>query len=337
MRNHLKGILEGLFKFLVAAGILTWLYRSGNLRFDFIDALLKQPSVLALCLFITAISLFLNNERWRTLLHSQGLIYTRLETAKLTLIGQFFNFAMPGGVGGDIIKSYYLTRMNQGQKTRSVMTVLMDRLMGLHAILVLGFLAMLFDLEKILSVPELRLVFLAVTLGTIAYTTIVFIFQSRREWIKRTVRRTIEKLPLKHRFQQVYDTFNAYGQQKSTLGLAFLYSLISQSLAIAFMYIVCRTTYGVELSAHSFFIIVPVGFILTAIPISPAGVGVGQAAFLFLFGVYSPELKHLGPSALTAWQTSLLLFGLIGGMIYLFNRTSFKKVEEKIELSEASP
>lgn len=336
MRNHIKGILEGLFKFLVAAGILTWLYRSGNLRFDFIDALLKQPIVLVTCLFLTALSLFLNNERWRILLESQGLIYTRLETIKLTLIGQFFNFAMPGGVGGDIIKSYYLTRTHQGQKTRSVLTVLMDRLIGLHAILFLGFASMLFDLEKIWSVQELRYIFCAVALITIGYTTVALIFLSRRDWIQKFVLTNLQRLPMKQRFQQVYEAFNSYGEHKPKLALAYGLSLIAQSLAILFMYIVCRTTYEVEISAHSFFIVVPIGFILTAIPISPAGVGVGQAAFLFLFGIFDPALKQLGPSGLTAWQTSLLIYSLIGGVIYLFNRTSFKKVEAKVMLSEAN-
>lgn len=327
MRNHIRSVLEALVKFGIAFAILYWLYSQGHLRFDFVHTLLAHPLVLVACLFLTFVSLYFNNERWRLLLHDQNMIYSRWATGRLTLIGLFFNFAMPGGVGGDIIKSFYLTRNHVSEKTKSIMTVLMDRLIGLHSILILGSVSMWLDITQIWSLPELKIVFLIVFLGTIAFTVITLAFLSHSEKTKKIVELIISLLPLKHRFLKIYHTFNSYGRHKKTLLLAYIYSFISQSLAIIFMYMICTLTYGVTINPHSFFIVVPIGFILTALPISPAGVGVGQAAFLYLFKIYSPEHASLGPSALTAWQASLLLFGLIGGGLYLLNRAEIKTAQ----------
>ena len=49
---------------------------------------------------------------------------------KLSYAGNFFNFALPGTVGGDVIKAYYVTRFTH-HKTEAVTTIFLDRVVGL--------------------------------------------------------------------------------------------------------------------------------------------------------------------------------------------------------------
>ena len=56
---------------------------------------------------------------------------------KLTFAGNFFNFALPGTTGGDLIKAYYITRFTH-RKTEAVATVFLDRAVGLLGLVLLA-------------------------------------------------------------------------------------------------------------------------------------------------------------------------------------------------------
>ena len=55
--------------------------------------------------------------------------------AGLFLIGMFYNQFLPGGTGGDIIKSYLLLKETPGKKTGALLAVLFDRMIGLVALI----------------------------------------------------------------------------------------------------------------------------------------------------------------------------------------------------------
>src|SRR5690606_37080300 len=63
--------------------------------------------------------------------------------------------------------------------------------------------------------------------------------------------------------------------------------------------------------------LVPIGLISTSLPISPGGIGVGQAVFLVLFKWVIGRDSALGPNLITAYQITQLLIGLAGVYFYL--------------------
>ncbi len=79
---------------------------------------------------------------------------------------------------------------------------------------------------------------------------------------------------------------------------------------------------------QAYFFVVPIGQMLTAIPISPAGVGVGQAAFYFLFNIYLGHQSQLGPTVMTVGQVMMFGFGIIGAYFYLRRRGSQSSMKE---------
>jgi uncharacterized membrane protein YbhN (UPF0104 family) len=58
----------------------------------------------------------------------------------------------------------------------------------------------------------------------------------------------------------------------------------------------------------------------TAIPISPAGIGVGQAVFHFLYGEILGTSSTLGATAISVVQILNLLMGLIGAFFFVVGR-----------------
>ncbi|MNU01394.1 hypothetical protein D3C72_2447830 [compost metagenome] len=71
----------------------------------------------------------------------------------------------------------------------------------------------------------------------------------------------------------------------------------------------------------------------TAIPISPAGVGVGQAAFYFLFNVYTGTETELGPTVITAYQVGMFVLSLWGAFFYLRRKEKLPDNQETQSLT----
>ncbi len=62
---------------------------------------------------------------------------------------------------------------------------------------------------------------------------------------------------------------------------------------------------------------VPMGFLVTALPIAPAGVGVGQVAFAYLFQAYLQSDTQFGANSITAYQLSAVAWAIVGAFLYL--------------------
>lgn len=80
--------------------------------------------------FVTAI-------RWRGLMRPQGIDMPLGKCLQLTFVGQFYSIIMPGITGGDILKIVYAARLT-GSKTKSFITIILDRVIGLVALMVIA-------------------------------------------------------------------------------------------------------------------------------------------------------------------------------------------------------
>ncbi|MFD0862330.1 lysylphosphatidylglycerol synthase transmembrane domain-containing protein [Sungkyunkwania multivorans] len=95
---------------------------------------------LALVLFV--LSQVVSSFRLNYLLHSEKMFLAHRSNIKLYLLGMFYNFFIPGGIGGDAYKVYLLNK-NFGWKTKSlVKTLFLDRAIGLGALLAIAVLAL---------------------------------------------------------------------------------------------------------------------------------------------------------------------------------------------------
>jgi uncharacterized membrane protein YbhN (UPF0104 family) len=69
-----------------------------------------------------------------------------------------------------------------------------------------------------------------------------------------------------------------------------------------------------QLTLLPVYVVVPIGLLITAIPVLPAGVGTGHAAFLYLFGLLGSQR---GADIFSLYALGQILTGAIGGLIYL--------------------
>ena len=83
------------------------------------------------------ISQLFSSERLRKLLMINGFKLSFIENGKLYLIGMFYNFYMPGGIGGDLYKTYLLKKMYSWEVKDTIKIVIQDRLIGLGVLFIL--------------------------------------------------------------------------------------------------------------------------------------------------------------------------------------------------------
>lgn len=299
-----------------AALLIGLMVNKGALNFTVLRDL-ASPMLVFACFAIVFAQIFVNNYRWLQLMHAQGFDTSIRETLPLSLIGMFFNFAMPGGVGGDVVKGYYLIKDHPEKKYASVVSIFMDRMMGFFVMIATAFVALFLNWDVVSKSLKLQSVATGVTLLFIAFFVFFFLSFSRFLQNRASLMNLLERMPLGKKFRGIYDVMHEYRKHPRVLALTILLSMVNQILAVAIVYIVAIAMGITNIPLAAYFFLVPVGTVVMALPISPAGIGVGQLAFYFLFNLYLGEKSQLGPTAVTTQQLVNFGWGLVGAVFYL--------------------
>jgi glycosyltransferase 2 family protein len=321
--HKLKTLSLSLLKLLLAAGLITWLVSSGKVDFLALKELL-EPKWIAIGLSIVCLNWFFAALRWKILLKTQGINLSYFEVMRLTMIGGFFNFVIPGGVGGDVVKGFYIARENPNERIKSIISIAIDRLLGLFSMVLMALFVLIYDIKFVLTRPELTIITISLSIVFILFMVFWVLIFSRRFVSKGWVERVLSRLPLSHSTTKIYRAFAEYKDAKNAFFKAILCSFISQFFSILFFIFAAHALNFTDISLHSFFFVVPIGFMITAIPISPAGVGVGQAAFYFLFNLVISSPSAVGAMTITALQIFNFIFGLFGAFFYITSKNKMK-------------
>lgn len=330
-KSQLINLIKTTLKIILAVGLIYWLWSSGKLDFSALTYFLS-PHWAVLGLTLVGINIFFCNERWRVLLQTQNRFISRWEAFKLSLIGIFFNYAMPGGVGGDVVKAFYFHKDHPKSKTIALTSVLTDRVIGLYSMILMGLAVMIYDWNHIATIPQLKKLFYAVLLLTFIASLGLYLLFSKKLYSSGVVFKIIGRLPMTERLQNLYDSFHMYGQSPLSILKVVSYSFCAQITTIFYLILVGTLSSG-QAPWSTYFLVAPLGFIATGIPITPAGIGVGQAAFYFLFNVYTGETSSLGATIITAFQVTLFIWGLLGAFFYLRKKQPLQQDFEENVLS----
>jgi uncharacterized protein (TIRG00374 family) len=278
---------------------------------------LVEPMALMLSVLFMGLTLLLGIVRWRMVLRVHGIDLSLGRATEISLVAHFFNSFLLGSTGGDLLKAYYAARETHHKKTEAVVTVAVDRLLGLFAMLVFACAMMLPNLALLRAhtrLAALAAFVLLMTLGCGLVIGLSFWGGVSRFWPRSRAR--LRRLPKGELLEQCLDACREFGRRRGfilrALGLSMLLNLISvlQFLAVA---------RGLELNirAIALFVMVPMITCVSALPITPSGLGVRENLYVLM--LTAPEIQVPATSALSL---SLLAYGgnlfwsLIGGIVY---------------------
>jgi uncharacterized membrane protein YbhN (UPF0104 family) len=93
--------------------------------------------LLVLAWLLLIVPFIVTAVRWRGLLRPQGIEMPLSRCLQLTFVGQFYSILLPGVTGGDLVKIVYTARLT-GSYTKSLITILLDRVLGLVALMTIA-------------------------------------------------------------------------------------------------------------------------------------------------------------------------------------------------------
>lgn len=301
------------------------------------DALPDPPRRAGASLLCMLLTILLGVVRWRMVLEVQGLHLPWSRATAITFVAQFFNSFLLGSTGGDVIKALYAARETHHKKAEAVVTVFVDRLIGLWAMLLFAAAMMLpnFDLlakNRQLGAPALMILTmlgcLSVVLGVAFWGGVSRRFPRARQWLR--------KIPKAHLLERPLDACRDFGKTKGflfkTIGISIIINVVS-----VFQVAVLSMGLGASVPFICWMVIVPTVTCIAAVPITPSGLGVRENLFVMMLAV-----PAIGLPRTTALSISLLAFAgtlfwsLAGGLAYLGlkKKEHLQEVTQPIAVSE---
>jgi hypothetical protein len=250
--------------------------------------------------------------RWRLLLRVQTVDVSLVTLTKSFLVATFFNNFLPSNIGGDVVRVAD-TAPFAGSKTLATTVVLLDRILGLIALLAVAAVASALAAAVGVRLQGTGYVWLAL----LAIAACLFVFLRSPETVSRVLRTIGEgrAATLQTRLQNLMGAIERFACQPGRLWQAFVGAIAVQGLLVLF-YVCAARSLAVPLPILAASVIVPVSLAVQMAPVSINGFGVREAVFAFFFtklgfDVSSALTLSLGSAGL------IMLFSLSGGGVFL--------------------
>lgn len=318
----MKKLTLNIIRIVISLGLLFYLIYIADIKK--IIASLEQlnliPVLLSLLAFCTAV-LFLTF-RWHLLNKSYGFGIGFFRLFIIYFIGFFFNNFLPTSIGGDLSRAYYLGQ-HSGNRTASIGTVFLERVIGLLATLSLAGISLIWLFSHFRTT---RIIY--VTLGLVALIAIFLaIVMSRR--IYRRFSGLISMITfydIGDKISKVFDTLHFYRNKKKILLSAYISSLGAQFMLIVMNFILATALQMHQVAFEYFFLVVPVTFVFSLLP-SINGLGVRDTGYMLM--LVRQGVEPAAVLSLSFLVTAIpLLMSLVGGAFFIFYR--FRGVEAPI-------
>ena len=147
----MKNKLLGIFQIIVTVFFIC--YTLSKIGLNKIFEVIKTADLLFILFasIVYFLSQIISSERLWFILKENNLIISSKENIKLYMVGIFYNFFIPGGVGGDAYKGVLMNKKFQWSLKKIYKLLILDRLIGFGVILclIIVFSGFILDLEFI--------------------------------------------------------------------------------------------------------------------------------------------------------------------------------------------
>jgi uncharacterized protein (TIRG00374 family) len=309
LSRRMKKWLPLLLQSLVSVALLGWIFWQPEFRAQvWLVVTSADPAWLAAGFAVAGVGNLLGVIRWAVFLRVMQIPLPAWEILRLSFVGLFFNNFLVGAVGGDAVKVVWLAAKGY-PKTPALLSVLMDRMSGLGALVLCSLTFMLWRLDWLMASPVvagvIKFVFgyLAVVILLMAFSFVI----SARGLTSRLPAR-LPGLKMILEFTSAYIQFVA--AWRATLAASTI-SLVILLAYFATFYCSARA-FGVDIPALDFFAFMPAVDIISALPVSLGGFGVRDKLFAILLGDLSGVPMAQAVSVSLGGAVLSLIWGLFG-------------------------
>lgn len=334
MKKALIRTLQAVF----TIGILIWVFHSPEKRAQMAAAFSQaDPHWMLIGLPVALAGEIANITRWKILLRVQGMHLSWLRTAQLFFIGLFFNLFMPGYTGGDFARLYFSMREFPDRKKEVILTIVMDRLIGMLALVVAAVITTGLRWQWLQQTPQasfLLWILLSMLIGFTVITIGSFLV-SGLKLANRLSRHT----PFRERLIETSEAYHVFARAKVQLFWAFLLSFPVLFSFYGAFYCAAQAVHA-HVSFFDMITIMPIVTSIISLPITPGGVGFRESLFEILLRDLCKVPGEVAVLISLLGFSYFVLFGLIGGICYLFyspkGRARWREMQGEVERVHSS-
>jgi len=325
------------------AALLYWVYHDPVARGKMKEALVRSytegtywwlgAGILAYFVVEAAAAI-----RWQVLLRVQGINLGNMRVGGLFLIGMFYNQFMPGGTGGDIIKSYLLLKETPDNKPGALLAVVFDRVIGLTALIVITGVLIYLRYDWLAKTPETRglLYVLFIVLGS----AVLALFTSFLVSGFNLLHKLPLRIPGRDKLIEVSAAYHLYARHWKATSVAFIMSSIAH-LGTFVTFLCVAYALNVHVPIVNFFAIMPIERTISSLPISFGGAGFREKVLGLLLGQLAGVEKELATLIGSLGFLTILICSLPGGLVYFFYKPSgvaghvrLRQMREEVAIAE---
>ena len=310
------------------------------LNIDFgklVDGIRQADLRLLLAAFLIFYAGFpIRGYRWRRLLRGARFDLATRDATEILFLSWLVNCLVPAKLG-DVYRAYLLKINSHASLSRTFGTVFLERVLDLFAIASLGLVAGFWSFRNGFP-PEMQFVF---SLGVVVLVGLAVAMLTMRNF----GRQILIKLPLprRERILNLYDrfeegVFGAIGLRAlPALGALTILIWATESLRL---YLVVQALHlpGVELGLSGAVFVALIGSLLTAVPLTPAGIGTVELGVSFVLTL-AYNVPQTEAATIVVLDRLISVFSIIvlGGIAYVVSPIRRGKREVGHDLDEPSP
>jgi uncharacterized membrane protein YbhN (UPF0104 family) len=248
----------------------------------------------------------------------QGISLSWFRVWQLVMIGMFYNLFLPGGTGGDLVKIFYAVREAPKSKSAVFLSVVVDRLAGMFALILVSSGVFLVFFKELTALPMVRgftvavCVIFAATLVLVAVGLIVDRFH--------LASRIPATMPGHAAILDTARAFSVYARDWKAVVAAVLISL-PLNLFIFSGAIFAATAFPGNPGPAAMTSVIPVVNTISALPISLAGIGVREKLFSSMLHSLYATPEDLGVLISITGFAIMVCWSLIGGVVSMLYRS----------------
>lgn len=300
---------------------------------------LAKPYLLILCVLIFPVTFLITTYRWHALLEALDIRIGLARTFVLNMVGAFYNTFMPGSTGGDLLKAYYASK-HTTHRTRAVLSVIIDRVIGLVALVIMGgVMASIQYWRSPLPDDPVTMACQRVAIGSgfillaLIGGMLVFFTPALRRLFG--VDYILSRLPMQKQVQNAIQVMKIY-KRRPALVIWALIITFPVHITVVISAMLAGMAFALPLPPLYYFVVVPVVVLVGAIPISPQGAGVMEFFAIQLTKQYGMTVGQA--FALTMSIRIVQMFWNLTGGVFVFRggyHAPTSKEQEELEKDDA--
>lgn len=254
--------------------------------------------------------------KWQLILRTQGITAPFFYLFSLFYIGFFFSNFLPTNFGGDVIKVLRLSKTS-GRPAEAAGSVVLDRASSTFALLLIAIVPAFIQI-RLLGTTMVALI-IGMFLVALALVFLMLHAPAARRLGSLPLLR-MDPMGLRRHLKEFYFSLNRFHGHKGVLAAILAISILYQTLQVLAVWFIALSL-AIDLPLVYYFILIPILQAISMVPVSLNGLGVREGAWVVLFS----QAGTTGPQAFSMSILSLLVMtaaSLIGGIFYLFDRTS---------------